>query len=51
MEGHPGLRVGRVRRQVATLVKQCCDVTTDNRGELVDFNLRSGGCGCPPANS
>ena len=41
-------RVQRGRRQFATLVKQCCDVTTDSRGELVDFNLRADGCGCPP---
>ena len=43
-------RVQRGRRQFATLVKQCCDVTTDSRGELVDFSLRADGCGCPPAN-
>jgi RNA polymerase sigma-70 factor (ECF subfamily) len=42
-------RVQRGRRQFATLVKQCCDVTTDSRGELVEFHLRSDGCGCPPA--
>jgi len=42
-------RVQRGRRQFATLVKQCCDVVTDSRGELVDFRLRSDGCGCPPA--
>jgi RNA polymerase sigma-70 factor, ECF subfamily len=42
-------RVQRGRRQFATLVKQCCDVTTDSRGELVDFRLRPDGCGCPPA--
>jgi RNA polymerase sigma-70 factor, ECF subfamily len=42
-------RVQRGRRQFATLVKQCCDVTTDSRGELVDFRLRTDGCGCPPA--
>lgn len=41
-------RVQRGRRQFATLVKQCCDVTTDSRGGLVDFNLRADGCGCPP---
>jgi RNA polymerase sigma-70 factor (ECF subfamily) len=41
-------RVQRGRRQFATLVKQCCDVTTDSRGELVDFRLRTDGCGCPP---
>jgi RNA polymerase sigma-70 factor (ECF subfamily) len=41
-------RVQRGRRQFATLVRQCCDVTTDSRGELVDFNLRPDGCGCPP---
>lgn len=42
-------RVQRGRRQFATLVKQCCDVTTDRRGQLVDFRLRPDGCGCPPA--
>ena len=42
-------RVQRGRRQFATLVKQCCDVTTDSRGELVDFRLRADGCGCTPA--
>jgi RNA polymerase sigma-70 factor (ECF subfamily) len=41
-------RVQRGRRQFATLVKQCCDVTTDARGELIDFQLRADGCGCPP---
>jgi RNA polymerase sigma-70 factor (ECF subfamily) len=41
-------RVQRGRRQFATLVKQCCDVTTDSRGELIDFRLRRDGCGCPP---
>ncbi|MGD9703915.1 MAG: sigma-70 family RNA polymerase sigma factor [Acidimicrobiia bacterium] len=41
-------RVQRGRRQFATLVKQCCDVTTDSRGALVDFHLRADGCGCPP---
>ena len=44
-------RVQRGRRQFATLVKQCCDVTTDSRGELVDFSLRGNGCSCPPAAS
>ena len=43
-------RVQRGRRQFATLVKQCCDVSTDSRGGLVDFRLRPDGCGCPPAN-
>ena len=42
-------RVQRGRRQFSTLVKQCCDVTTDSRGELVDFSLRADGCGCPPS--
>ena len=42
-------RVQRGRRQFATLVKQCCDVTTDSRGELVDFRLRPDRCGCPTA--
>jgi RNA polymerase sigma-70 factor, ECF subfamily len=41
-------RVQRGRRQFATLVRQCCDVTTDARGELIDFQLRADGCGCPP---
>jgi RNA polymerase sigma-70 factor (ECF subfamily) len=41
-------RVQRGRRQFATLVKQCCNVTTDSRGELVDFTFRTDGCGCPP---
>lgn len=40
-------RVQRGRRQFSTLVKQCCDVTTDTRGELVQFQLRTDGCGCP----
>lgn len=44
-------RVQRGRRQFSTLVKQCCDITTDSRGELVDFNMRTDGCGCPPASS
>lgn len=42
-------RVQRGRRQFATLVKQCCDVTTDARGQLVDFQLRDDGCGCSPS--
>jgi RNA polymerase sigma-70 factor (ECF subfamily) len=42
-------RVQRGRRQFAALVRQCCDVTTDSRGELVDFELRTDGCGPPPA--
>ena len=42
-------RVQRGRRQFPTLVKQCCDVTTDSRRELVNFQLRPDGCGCPPA--
>jgi RNA polymerase sigma-70 factor, ECF subfamily len=40
-------RVQRGRRQFATLVRQCCHVTTDARGELIDFQLRADGCGCP----
>jgi RNA polymerase sigma-70 factor, ECF subfamily len=42
-------RVQRGRRQFATLVKQCCDITIDARGELIDFQLRADGCGCPPS--
>jgi RNA polymerase sigma-70 factor (ECF subfamily) len=40
-------RVQRGRRLFAALVRQCCDVTVDARGELVDFQVRSG-CGCTP---
>ena len=42
-------RVQRGRHQFATLVKQCCDITIDARGELIDFQLRANGCGCPPS--
>jgi hypothetical protein len=42
--------VQRGRHQFATLVKQCCDVTTDSRGRLVDYQPRADGCGCPPAS-
>lgn len=44
-------RVQRGRRQFATLVRQCCDVTTDSRGSLIDFSLRPDGCGCPDGDS
>lgn len=39
-------RVQRGRRQFAALVRSCCEVTTDGRGELVDFRARDGGCDC-----
>lgn len=39
-------RVQRGRRQFAALVAQCCDITTDSRGELVDFTPREEGCNC-----
>jgi RNA polymerase sigma-70 factor (ECF subfamily) len=39
-------RVQRGRRMFAALVRNCCEVTTDSRGELVDFQLRADGCGC-----
>ena len=42
-------RVQRGRRLFAALVRNCCEVTTDSRGELVDFRLRPDGCGCSPA--
>jgi RNA polymerase sigma-70 factor (ECF subfamily) len=42
-------RVQRGRRQFAKLLQSCCDVTTDSRGELIEFRIRSGGCGCDPA--
>lgn len=41
-------RVQRGRRQFAALVRQCCEVQLDSRGELVDFRLRDDGCGCRP---
>ncbi len=41
-------RVQRGRRLFTALVRNCCEVTTDNRGELVDFQLRADGCGCNP---
>jgi RNA polymerase sigma-70 factor, ECF subfamily len=41
-------RVQRGRRLFAALVRNCCEVTTDSRGELVDFRLRADGCGCSP---
>lgn len=43
-------RVQRGRRQVAALVRQCCEVTTDSRGELVDLQPRTNDCGCPPGS-
>lgn len=42
-------RVQRGRRLFAALVRNCCEVTTDSRGQLVDFHLRPDGCGCNPA--
>jgi RNA polymerase sigma-70 factor (ECF subfamily) len=41
-------RVQRGRRLFTALVRNCCEVTTDSRGELVDFRLRANGCGCDP---
>jgi RNA polymerase sigma-70 factor, ECF subfamily len=41
-------RVQRGRRLFAALFRSCCEVTTDSRGELVDFRLRPDGCGCSP---
>ncbi len=41
-------RVQRGRRLFAAMVRNCCEVTTDSRGELVDFQLRADGCGCNP---
>lgn len=42
-------RVQRGRRLFTALVRNCCEVTTDARGGLVDFEVRAGGCGCDPA--
>lgn len=44
-------RVQRGRRLFTALVRNCCEVTTDSRGELVDFQLRADGCGCNPGCS
>jgi RNA polymerase sigma-70 factor (ECF subfamily) len=44
-------RVQRGRRLFTALVRTCCEVTTDTRGELVDFQLRPDGCGCSPGCS
>lgn len=41
-------RVQRGRRLFTALVRNCCEVTTDSRGELVDFRVRPDGCGCTP---
>lgn len=41
-------RVQRGRRLFAAVVRTCCEVTTDARGELVDFQLRVDGQGCSP---
>jgi RNA polymerase sigma-70 factor, ECF subfamily len=44
-------RVQRGRRLFTALVRDCCEVTTDSRGELVDFQRRQGGCGCSPGRA
>ena len=41
-------RVQRGRRLFTAMVRNCCEVTTDSRGEIVDFQLRADGCGCSP---
>ena len=42
-------RVQRGRRQFAALVRTCCEITTDSRGEVVDFRPRILDCGDEPA--
>lgn len=42
-------RVQRGRRQFVALVQECCDVTTDARGQLVDVQRHADGCGRPPS--
>lgn len=42
-------RVQRGRRLLAALVRDCCELTTDCRGEVMGLHPRSGGCGCSPA--
>jgi RNA polymerase sigma-70 factor (ECF subfamily) len=44
-------RVQRGRRQIADLIQQCCEVTTDARGGIMDVRQRPDGCGCPPSGS
>jgi RNA polymerase sigma-70 factor (ECF subfamily) len=44
-------RVQRGRRLFAALVHNCCEVTTDTRGALINFQLRTDGCGCSPTSS
>lgn len=41
-------RVQRGRRLFTALVRECCEVTTDVRGEVVDFQIRAHGIGCEP---
>ncbi|HEX2274495.1 MAG TPA: sigma-70 family RNA polymerase sigma factor [Acidimicrobiales bacterium] len=42
-------RVQRGRRQFAALVRRCCEITTDSRGEPVDFRPRAVDCADDPA--
>lgn len=42
-------RVQRGRRLFTAMVRECCEVTTDVRGEIVDFQIRSSGAGCAPS--
>jgi RNA polymerase sigma-70 factor (ECF subfamily) len=42
-------RVQRGRRQFVALVEQCCDVTTDARGQVVEVRRHADGCGRPPS--
>lgn len=40
-------RVQRGRRQLRTVLEECCRVELDRRGAIVDYNARKpGGCGC-----
>lgn len=39
-------RVQRGRRQFSALIQQCCDITTDRRGDIVEVQPRADGEGC-----
>ena len=41
-------RVQRARRLLAALIRTCCEVTTDGRGQPIDIQHRRDGCGCSP---
>jgi RNA polymerase sigma-70 factor (ECF subfamily) len=40
-------RVQRGRRHFTALVQQCCDITTDRRGDIIGVRHHTDGDGCP----